>query len=100
MIKKDPHYGLSVSYTVGSTAFKNTCTRAVVLVKAHAASVPQTMNGGYRMITEHVRDPMHDSLECSLLVFCTVRISADYQLKPSRRSKTQTAYAIIVDILE
>ena len=52
------------------------------------------------MITERVRDPMHDSFECSLMAFCTVKTSADYQLKPSRRTKTQTAYAVIVDILE
>ena len=100
MIKKDLHYGLSVSYIVGNTAFKKTCTRAVVLVTAHAPSVPQIMNGGYRMITERVRDPMHDSFECTLMAFCTVKTSADYQLKPSRRTKTQTAYAVIVDILE
>ena len=52
------------------------------------------------MITEHVHDPMHDSFECSLMAFCTMKTSADYQLKPSRRAKTQTAYAVIVDILE
>ena len=52
------------------------------------------------MTAERVRDPMHDSFECSLMAFCTVKTSADYQLKPSRRAKTQTAYAIIVDILE
>ena len=52
------------------------------------------------MITERVCDPMHDSFECSLMAFCTVKTSADYQLKPSRRTKTQTAYAVIVDILE
>ena len=52
------------------------------------------------MITERVRDPTHDSFECSLMAFCTVKTSADYQLKPSKRTKTQTAYAVIVDILE
>ena len=52
------------------------------------------------MITERVRDPMHDSFECTLMAFCTVKTSADYQLKPSRKTKTQTAYAVIVDILE
>ena len=52
------------------------------------------------MITERVCDPMHDSFECMLMAFCTVKTSADYQLKPSRRTKTQTAYAVIVDILE
>ena len=45
------------------------------------------------MTTEHVHDPKHDS-------FCTVKTSADYQLKPGRKRKTQTAYAVIVDILE
>ena len=34
------------------------------------------------------------------MAFCTVQTSAHYQLKPSRRTKTQTAYAVIVDILE
>ena len=52
------------------------------------------------MIIEPVRDPMQDSVECTLMVFCTVKTSADYQLKPSRRTKTQTAYAVIADILE
>ena len=52
------------------------------------------------MITERVRDPMHDSFECKLMAFCTVKTSADYQLKPSRHTKTQTAYAVIQDILE
>ena len=52
------------------------------------------------MVTERVLDPMHDSFECTRMAFCTVKKSADYQLKPSRRMKTQTAYAVIVDILE
>ena len=52
------------------------------------------------MITEHVRAPMHDSFECSRMAFCTVKTSAHYYLKPSRRAKTQTAYAVIVAILE
>ena len=82
MIKKDPHYGLSVSYTVGGQTFKKPCTRAVVLVTAHTASIPQSMNGDYQMTTERVCDPMHDSLECTLMAFCTVKASADYQLKP------------------
>ena len=52
------------------------------------------------MMTERVRDPMHDSFECSLMAFCTVKTSADYQLKLQRKKSTQTAYAVIVDILE
>ena len=34
------------------------------------------------------------------MAFCTLKTSADYQLKPGRKMKTQTAYAVIVDILE
>ena len=52
------------------------------------------------MMTERVRDPMDDSFECKLMAFCTMKTSADYQLKPSKKTKTQTAYAVIVDILE
>ena len=52
------------------------------------------------MITERVCDPMHDSFECTLMAFCTVKTSADYQLKHSKRTKTQTAYAVIVDVLK
>ena len=52
------------------------------------------------MMTERVRDPMHEGFECSLMAFCTMKTSADYQLKPSRKTKSQIAYAILVDILE
>ena len=58
------------------------------------------MNEGYQMTTEGVRDPLHDNFECTLMSFCTVRTSADYQLKPPRGAKTQTAFAVIADILE
>ena len=52
------------------------------------------------MITERVRDPLDDSFECTLMSFCTVKTSADYQLKPARGAKTQTAFAVIADVLE
>ena len=100
MIKKDPHYGLSITYMVGGEPVKKRCTRAVVLVSATRASVPTNMNEGYQMITERVRDPLDDSFECTLMSFCTVKTSADYQLKPARGAKTQTAFAVIADVLE
>ena len=34
------------------------------------------------------------------MAFCTVATSADYQLKPKRNAKEQTACAVIADILE
>ena len=52
------------------------------------------------MMTERVRAPMDDSFECYLLAFCTVKTSADYELKLSRKTKTHTASALIVDIIE
>ena len=32
--------------------------------------------------------------------FCTVKTSPDYQLKPARGMKTQTAFVVITDVLE
>ena len=52
------------------------------------------------MITEGVRDPLDESFICTLMSFCTVRTSPDYQLKPARGMKTQTALVVIADVLE
>ena len=57
------------------------------------------MGEGYQVITEGVRDPLQEAFQCNLMAFCTVKTSADYQLKPARNQKTQTAFAIIADIL-
>ena len=58
------------------------------------------MNEGYQMMTEGVFDPLHESFKCTRMSFCTVRTSPDYQLKRTGGKKTQTAFAIIADILE
>ena len=100
MIKKDPHYGLSVSYKVEDQIIRKRCTRAVALVRASSASRSDNMNEGYQMITEGVRDPLNESFVCMLMSFCTVRTSPDYQLKPARGMKTQTAFVVIADVLE
>ena len=100
MIKKDPHYGLSVSYKVEDQIIRKRCTRAVALVRASSASRSDNMNEGYQMITEGVRDPLNESFVCTLMSFCTVRTSPDYQLKPARGMKTQTAFVVIADVLE
>ena len=52
------------------------------------------------MITKQVFDALDDTFQCTLMSFCTVKTSADYQLKPPRQCKTQTAFAVIADILE
>ena len=100
MIKKDPHYGLSVSYVVEQQVIKKRCTRAVALVIASSASKSDNMNEGYQMITEGVSDPLDESFVCTLMSFCTVRTSPEYQLKPARGMKTQTALVVIADVLE
>ena len=100
MIKKDPHYGLSVSYMVEGEVIRKRCTRAVALVRASGASRSDNMNEGFRMITEGVRDPLEESFICTLMSFCTLRTSPDYQLKPARGMKTQTAFVVIADVLE
>ena len=46
MIKKDPHYGLSVSYMVEQQLIQKRCTRTVALVSASSASKSDNMNEG------------------------------------------------------
>jgi hypothetical protein len=100
MIKKDPHYGLSVSYKVEENVIKKRCTRAVALVCASGVSKSDNKDEGYQMRTEGVRDPFDTSFVCTLMSFCTVKSSPDYQLKPARGMKTQTALVVISDVLE
>ena len=100
MIKKDPHYGLCVSYVVDEMIVKKYCTRAFALVIASSASKADNMNEGYRMITENVSDPLDKDFVCTLMSFCTVKSSPEYQLKPARGIKTQTAIVLIADVLE
>ena len=100
MIRKDPHYGLAVSYVVEQLIIKKRCTRAVALVIATSASKSDNLNEGYQMVTENVKDALDESFQCTLISFCTVRASPDYQLKPARGQKTQTAFVVIADVLE
>ena len=100
MIKKDPHYGLSVSYVVDEQVVCKNCTRAPALVMASNPSKSENLNEGYQMITEGVKDALNESFLCTLMSFCTVRSSPDYQLKPARGQKTQLAFVTIADVLE
>ena len=99
-IKKDPHYGLSVSYVVDGEVIQKRCTKAVALVSASSASKSDNMNEGYQMVTEGVRDALKDDFVCTLMSFCTVEKSPDYQFKPARGIKTQTALVVIIDVLD
>ena len=100
MIRKHPHYGLSVLYVVDGTVVEKTCTKAVALVAASTASKSANMNEGYQMTTENVKSALDDQFTCTLISFCTVGASPDYQLKPGRNQKTQMALVTIADVLE
>ena len=52
------------------------------------------------MITENVNDALDEGFRCTLMSFCTVKASPDYQLKPARGQKTQTAFVVIVGARE
>ena len=100
MITKNPHYGLSVRYKVEGGVVEKTCTKAVALVVASNASKSDNMNEGYQMITENVKSALDDEFTCTLMSFCTVQSSPDYQLKPGRGQKTQMAMVTIADVLD
>ena len=100
MIKKDPHYGLSVSYNVNDQIVHKNCTRALALVMATSPSKAENMNEGYQMTTEGVKDALDESFLCTLMSLCTVESSPDYQLKPARGQKTQMAFVTIADVLK
>ena len=85
---------------VEGQGIKKRCTKAVVLVCARSASKSDNMNEGYQMITEGVSDPLDESFVCTLMSFRTLKTSPDYQLKPARGMKTQTAFVVIADVLE
>ena len=100
MIQKNPHYGLSVSYIVDGIVVQKNCTRTIALVLATTASKSDNMNEDYQIITENVKDAFDDRFECTLMSFCSVRSSPDYQLKPARGQRTQMAFVTIADVLE
>ena len=52
------------------------------------------------MITENVKDALDEDFGCTLMPVCAVKASPDYQLKPARGQKTQTAFVVIADVLE
>ena len=99
-IRKDPHYGLSVSYVVEDQIIYKNCTKAHALVIASKASESEHIGEGYQMITRDVKDALDETFRCTLMSYCTVKSSPDYQLKPARGQKTQMAFVTIVDVLE
>ncbi len=99
-IAKDPHYGLSVSYDVDGDVVIKQCTKAIALIFTSTPTKSNVVNDGYQMSTDGVQDPFTEGFVCNLLTFCTIQTSPNYQLKPNRGQKTQTAFVCIVDVLE
>jgi len=100
MVHKDPHYGLAVNYLVEGDEIKKRCIKAVAVVVATTASVAKNLNDGFQMITEKVNDPLNQDFQCTLMSYCDVKNSPEFQLKPPRGHKTQTAFVAITDVLE
>ena len=51
------------------------------------------------MITEGVVDPLDSNFTCTLIAFCTLQSSPDYQLKPKRGQPAVLAFVTISDVL-
>ena len=100
IVHKEPHYGLSVEYVVDQALVKKTCITALVLVEATVASKMDRVNEGFMMTTEKVRDALDDTFVFTLISYCSLTNAPDYQLKPTRRQKTQMAFVTISDVLE
>ena len=62
VIKKDPHYGLSISYVVDEQVIKKPCARAIALAIANNAPKSDNTIEGYQTITENASDPLDESL--------------------------------------
>ena len=100
IVRKEPHYGLSVEYVVDRALVKKNCITALVLVEATVASNMKRVNEGFMMTTENVRDALDHSFVFTLISYCSLTNAPDYQLKPTRRQKAQMAFVIISDVLE
>ena len=100
IVQKEPHYGLSVTYSVDQALVKKNCITALVLVEATVASNMDRVNEGFMMTTENVRDALNHDCVFTLISYCSLTNAPDYQLKPTRRQKAQMAFVTISDVLE
>ena len=100
IVQKEPHYGLSVTYSVDLALVKKNCITALVLVEATVASSMDRVNEGFMMTTENVRDALNHDCVFTLISYCSLTTAPDYQLKPTRRQKAQMAFVTISDVLE
>ena len=95
MISKSPHYGLNVCYDGEIVEYTN----ALALVTTHRQSDMQAFGGGYQMAAT-VKCAYDENSSASLVSYCTLENSADFQLEPSWGQKIQMAFIVISDILQ
>ena len=119
MIQKSDHYALAVQYvtqelppqlrslitnsSVGSVMVRP-CGEAVCLIESTSRSKVTTMEDGYQLVTENVRDLLYAETSkvqrCTITAFCTLDTVTDYKLDPPRGQKSQAALVSITGVLE
>ncbi len=121
MLRKSPYYTLAVECNVPdipeslkasfedvptASALFRPCSQVLALVESSEASTLQeTGGGGYKIITNNVKDLLHDSPDAppvQLSSFCLLANLQDFKLNPPRSSanKKQAALVLISSVLE
>jgi hypothetical protein len=121
MLRKSPHYTLAVESIVPDipeslkASFANVpsattnfrpCSQVLALVEAsEPSSLQEAGNGGYKIITNNVKDLLHDANDArgvQLASFCTLENLQDFKLDPPRtqHSKKQAALVLISSVLQ
>ena len=121
MLRKSAHYTMAVESNVpyipeslkasfedvptASTVFRP-CSQVLALVESSEASTLQeTGGGGYKIVTNNVKDLLHDSPDApsvQLTSFCLLANLQDFKLNPPRSSanKKQAALVLISSVLQ
>ena len=119
MIQKSDHYALAVQYvtqelppqlkslitnsSVGSVMVRP-CGEAVCLIESTERSKVTTMEDGYQLVTENVRDLLYGETSkaqrCTITAFCTLDTVTDYKLDPPKGAKSRAALVSITGVLE
>ena len=82
------------------------CSQVLALVESSEAStLQQTGGGGYKIVTNNVKDLLHDSPDApsvQLTSFCLLANLQDFKLDPPRSiaNKKQTALVLISSVLQ
>ena len=121
MLRKSAHYTLAVESIVpdipeslkasfvdvpSATTIFRPCSQVLALVESSEASkLQEAGGGGYKIITDNVKDLLHDSPDAppvQLSSFCLLDNLQDFKLDPPRTSanKKQAALVLISSVLQ